>query len=208
MQSPAADYRRGSVPAWLKLGYGLGTPIVAALYARAYGPKNFLWLSDLALASTAAAVIGENALPASVAAVGALPLEIAWNLDFASGGRLFGLAGYMFDRKLPRWLRALSLFHVALPPTLAFLLSRLGYDRRALPLAAAATTLVLPLSYLLTDAEANTNWVFGPGRRAQRRLPPLVYLGLEMLALPLLVFLPMHVLLARRFGGLDRTRHD
>src|SRR5437763_6389058 len=116
------------VPGALKFGYGAATPVIAAVYARCYGPANFLWLSDIALGLTTAAVITEEALPASVAAVGVLPLEIAWNIDLVSGGRLLGLAGYMFDRKLPRWLRALSLFHVALPPTLSLLLRRLGYD--------------------------------------------------------------------------------
>src|SRR5438552_18587297 len=99
------------VPGALKLGYGAATPVIAAVYARCYGPTNFLWLSDIALGLTTAAVINETALPASVAAVGALPLEIAWNADFISGGRLWGLAGYMFDRTLPVGLRALPLFH-------------------------------------------------------------------------------------------------
>ena len=74
-----------------------------------------------------------------------------------------------------------------------------GLRSRALPLAAATTTVVLPLSYALTEPEANTNWVFGLGSRPQRTLPPLLYLALEMLVLPLFVFLPMHLLLARLF---------
>ena len=138
-------------------------------------------------------------MPASVAAVGVLPLEIAWNTDFVSGGRLLGLAGYMFDRKLPRWLRGLSLFHVALPPTLYLLLRRLGYDRRALAIHCSLTWTVLPLTYAVTDPGDNINWVFGPGARPQRRVPPLGYLGLAMIAFPLLVHWPTHLILRNLF---------
>src|SRR5437868_8888869 len=106
----------------------------------------------------------------------------------------------MFDRKLPPWLRALSLFHAALPPTLYFLLSRLGYDWRALAVQSGLTLAVLPLTYAITDPRDNINWVFGPGARPQRRLPPLLYLGLAMLAFPLLVHLPTHLACRRLFS--------
>jgi hypothetical protein len=206
------DRSRGcapAVPIWLKLGYGVATPIIAGVYWRAYGPKNFLWLSDIALASTTLGVIGENRLLASMPAVGVLPLEAAWNIDFFSGGKAMGLAGYMFDQRLPRGLRALSLFHVALPPTLIWMLARLGYDRRALGYQTILTWSVLPLSYALTKPEQNVNWVFGPGRQPQRKLPPLLYLCLKMLALPALIILPMHIILERAFGAPDeRTRRD
>lgn len=190
-----------AVPVWLKLGYGIGTPVVAAVYWRSYGPKNYLWLSDLALASTALSVITEKRLLASMPTVGVLPLELAWNVDFLSRGRLLGLAAYMFDRRLPLGLRALSLFHVALPPTLCWMLWRFGYDRRALPAQTAVTWAALAASYVLSREEENINWVFGPGSKRQRMMNPLVYLGLEMIALPLGLLLPMHVLLDRFFSN-------
>jgi hypothetical protein len=183
---PAHDmafHRRPGVPAWLKLGFGVGTPVIACVYA-----------------STTLAVLTENRLLASMPAVGALPLEVAWNADFISGGRLLGLAGYMFDKDLPPGLRALSLFHVALPPTLIWMLRRFGYDRRAFLAQTALTWALLPLTYAVTKPEENTNWVFGPGREPQRRLPPLLYLALEMAVLPAMVFLPTHLLLRRLFG--------
>lgn len=187
------------VPLALKLAYGMATPAIAAVYACRYGIGNFLWLSDIALGLMTDAVITERALPASIAAVAVLPLEIAWNADFISGGRLTGLAGYMFDRELPLGLRALSLFHVALPPTLLWLLRRLGYDRRAFAVQCGITAIVLPLTHALTEPEKNINWAFGPGARPQQRLPPLVYLGLAMLAFPLLVHAPTDAVLRRLF---------
>src|SRR5205823_8983722 len=164
----AADRRR--VPLALKLAYGVATLLIARVYARCYGVKNFLWLSDIALGLTTAAVVTENRLLASIAAVGVLPLELAWNADIVTGGRLIGLAAYMFDKRLSPGLRALSLFHIALPPTLLWLLRRFGYDRRAFAIQCGLTAIVLPVSYAITEPKDNVNWVFGPGSQPQRRL--------------------------------------
>lgn len=194
------------VPAGLKAAYGVATPAIAAVYARCYGVANFLWLSDIALGLTTAAVITEKPLPANIAAVSVLPLELAWNADFVTGGRLIGLAGYMFDRKLSLGLRALSLFHVALPPTLVWLLRKLGYDRRALAIQCGVTWTVLPVAYAFTDPKKNINWVFGPGTRPQTRIPPLLYLGLAMVAFPLLVHWPAHLVMRRLFPAVPRHR--
>jgi len=187
------------VPFAIKLAYGLGTPIIGTVYARTYGPQNFLWLSDIALGLTAAAVIAESRLPASIAAVGVLALELAWNADFAARGKLMGLAAYMFDSKLSRGLRALSLFHVALPPTLIWLLRRLGYDRRAFAIQCGLTWAALSLTYAFTDPNQNINWAFGLGTRPQHRLPLLLYLALLMLAFPVLAHWPTHLALTRLF---------
>ena len=187
------------VPFWLKLAYGLAVPVIAVVYWRAYGPTNFLWFSDIALVCTLAALLTGNRLLASMPAVGVLPLELAWTIDFLAGGRLIGLAAYMYDSQLPLYLRAMSLFHLALPPTLIYLLYGLGYDERALLYQTLLTWIVLVLTYLVTDPEKNINWAFGPGQTPQSILPPLLYLGIEMVVLPLAVFLPMHLLLKRLF---------
>jgi hypothetical protein len=185
----------GDIPLWLKLGYAVPVPVIAIVYWTNYGPANFLWLSDIALLFTLAAVLAENPLLASMPAVGVLPLEIAWTIDFLSGGRLIGLAAYMFDPKLPLYLRALSTFHLALPPTLLFLLYRLGYDERALLYQTLLTWAVLIASYLVSPSEQNINWVFGPGSKPQERLPAPLYLIFEMIVLALLVFIPTHLVL-------------
>jgi hypothetical protein len=187
------------IPLWLTLAYGLTVPIVAAVYWRSYGPANFLWLSDVALGFTFAALLTGDRLIASMSAVGVLALELAWTVDFLTGGRIIGLAAYMFDPKLSLYLRALSLFHLALPPTLVFLLYRLGYDRRALIYQTLLTWVILLVTYVATEREQNINWVFGPGSKPQRLLPPPLYLALEMAVLPLFVFLPTHLILARFF---------
>ena len=98
---------------FLSLGFLL---LVIVVYWRHSGPSNFLWLSDLGLACTVAAFVLESPLLASMPAVGILVLELAWTADFIAGGRLLGLAGYMFDASYPLYLRLLSLFHLATPP--------------------------------------------------------------------------------------------
>jgi hypothetical protein len=189
-------------PLWLKLAYAVFLCVLVPIYWRQYGPGNFLWLSDIALFLTATAVIVERppALrPALVGmvAVGVLPLEIAWCVDFALGGKLLGLTAYMFDTAKPLYLRSLSLFHIALPPTVIWMLIRYGYDRRSPRRQILLIWIVLPLTYALTAPSLNVNWVFGPGNAPQTFIPPLAYLALEMAALPLLIVLPMDRLLRR-----------
>jgi len=184
---------------WLTLVYGLAVPLIAVIYWRAYGPTNFLWLSDVGLVLTLAALLSGSRLIASMAAVGMLALELAWTIDFLAGGRLITIAAYMFDAKLPRYLRALSLFHLALPPTLLFLVYQFGYEWRALIYQTLLTWAVLIVTYVTTDPEKNINWVFGPGSKPQHAVPPLLYLGLEMAIIPICVFLPTHLLLDRFF---------
>jgi hypothetical protein len=195
----AHSKRADAVPLWLKLAHGGFVAVLIPVYWRHYRPQNFLWLSDLALFATTAAVISEKRWLAGMAAVGALALEIAWTADFIVGGKI-ELASYMFDPEKPLYLRALSLFHLALPPTLLWLLHRFGYDPRSFVRQTVLTLLLLPASWLLSTPEENVNWVYGPGAEPQHVLPPLAYLALEMAALPALAFWPTHLILKRLFA--------
>src|SRR5204863_3923637 len=89
----------------------------------------------------------------------------------------------------------ISLFHLALPPTLFFLLYQFGYDERALIYQTLLTWGVLIVTYVATDPKKNINWVFGPSAKPQLLLPSLLYLALVMVIFPVFVFLPMHLLL-------------
>jgi hypothetical protein len=189
----------GFVPLWLKLAFIAFLPVLIVTYWRRYGPSNFLWLSDIALFLTAAAVIFESPLLASLPAVGVLPLEIFWTIDFILLGR-FGLTSYMFDRQWPLWLRAISLFHLALPPTILWMLWKFGYDPLAFPLQLALTLAVLVFCYAFTDPQKNINWVFGPGEKPQTRISPRLYFAILLVVIPLCVMTPMHFLLMWLFG--------
>ena len=194
---------RSVVPPWLKIAHLAFVTVLVPVYWRSYGPANFLWFSDLSLFLLTAVLLLENRLLASMTAVGAVAVETFWILDFVihliSGSRLFGAADYMFDPNVQFGLRALSLFHLWLPPLSLWLVWRLGYDRRALAAQTLLAWALLLATYFLTDPRDNINWAFGLGRSPQHRLDPPVYLALMMAMLPLGAFVPIHLLLARFF---------
>ena len=191
------------IPLWMKLTYTILVLIIVPVYAKKWGWGNFLWFSDIALLATVPALWLESRLLAGMMAVGVLFPEIFWNLSFfvrlLTGKRISGLTDYMFDPKYPLYLRLLSLFHVFLPPLLLWLVARLGYEHDAWLFQTALAWVVLPLSYALTDPKENVNWVHGLRNQPQKRIPPLAYLGLLMLAFPVLIFLPTHFILKLLF---------
>lgn len=192
------------IPLWLKLAYTAMVATIVPVYYVHYGPANFLWFSDIALIVTAIALWAESRLLASTMAVAVLLPELLWNVSFFSRlllrVRVSALADYMFDPGIPLWIRALSLFHIPMPLVLVWMLSTLGYDARALSAQTALAWVVFPLTYALTDPQENINWVFGPGGRPQRWLPPRVYLGLLLIVFPLIVYVPTHLVLSALFG--------
>jgi len=190
----------GRIPLWIKILYSLFLCVLVPVYWQHYGPANFLWACDIALFFVLAALWSERPLPNSMMAIGVLPFEIAWIIDFVAGAQLLGMASYMFEPEWPLYLRSLSFFHKALPLIMIFLLRRLGYDRRALAAQTLLIWLVLPATYLLTDPVANINLVFGFGKEPQTAIHPLLYLALEMVLLPLAVCWPVHLVLQRLFG--------
>lgn len=187
------------IPLWLKVIYTVFVVITILVYLKKYGPGNFLWFSDIALIVTVAALWLENQLLASMMAVGILLPEAVWNVSFfgrlLTGKQLTGLAGYMFDPDKPLYLRAISLFHVFLPVLLVWLISQLGYASDAWICQTMLAWVVLPVTYWVTKPEDNINWVYGPKGKPQKRMPPLLYLLLVMLAFPILVYFPTHLIL-------------
>ena len=180
----------------VKVAWTLFLVVLVPVYWAHYGPANFLWFSDIALLGGGAALWLESPLLASMMMLAVLLPECAWNLDFfgrlLTGRRMFGMSAYMFERKHPRFIRALSLFHVPLPIGLVWLVHRLGYDRRAWLAQSLLALVVLPVSYRLTDPADNVNWVHGLGS-PQRRLPPWLYLALLIVAFSLVLYLPPHL---------------
>ena len=185
-------------PLWLKIGYTIFVCLLVPVYWAKYGPANFLWFSDIALLLTLPALWLESSLLASMMAVGVLLLEIAWNLDFfgrlVSGKSLFELSKYMFDPSIPLGVRALSLFHIVLPPLLLWMVYRLGYDERAFIAQTILAWVVLLLSYWLAKPSENVNWVRGFDK-PQTTMSAPAYLALLMIGFPVLIYLPMHLVL-------------
>jgi hypothetical protein len=192
-----------SIHLGIKLAYTLFLLVLVPVYLAHYGPRNFLWFSDIALLGAGAALWLEWPLLASMMMLAVLLPELAWNLDFfgrlLTGRLMFGMSAYMFEQSRPRYLRALSLFHVPLPAGLVWLVLRLGYDRRAWLAQSLLALVVLPVTYWLTDPEENVNWVRGLGR-PQSTLPSGLYLALLIVAFSLVLYLPPHLLFAHFFS--------
>ena len=132
-----------------------------------YGPLNFLWFSDIILILTFFATLFESRFLASMAAVGGFISLSLWNIDFfftllayLFGIKLASLTAYMFNSELPVWLRTLSLFHVALPFFLLWLIYRLGYHKRAWVFQIVFFWIVIPITWFVTDPSKNINGVF------------------------------------------------
>lgn len=178
--------------------------LIVPVYWAQYGPGNFLWFSDIALLTTALALWLESPLLASMMALAVFLPELVWNIDFfvrvIAGVSLTGLSAYMFNRKTSLLIRTLSLFHVALPALLIWMVFTLGYDGRALGAQTLVAWIVLPFSYLLTDRSENVNWVHGFGDEPKKWLPAPLYVILLMILFPVAVYLPTHLLLKRVIG--------
>jgi hypothetical protein len=203
----------GSIPLWVKLSYTLFVLVLVPVYLDAYGPTNFLYFCDVALLLTVAAIWLESSLLASAASVGIVLPQLLWMLDFlasAAGLPITGMTAYMFNGAIPLYARFLSFFHFWLPLLLIWLLSRLGYDRRAPGLWSAIALVLVLVSYFFLPAPpappdnpglpVNVNYVFGlSDDRPQQWIHPVAYLVCLLAALPLVIFWPSHVLLKRIF---------
>lgn len=180
--------------------------VVVPVYIVKHGPSNFLWFSDIGLLGIFAALWLEHRLLGSMMAVAVLLPETVWVISFVSGviarGRgVSTLAAYMFDTRIPLYLRALSCaFHLALPPGAVWLVYRYGYDDRALAAQTVVAWLVLPATLWLTPPEKNVNWVRGFGHPPRTPLPLPWHFALLLVAYPLAIYWPTHWLLERLFG--------
>ena len=101
-----------SVPLAVKILYALFVAVLVPAYWRHWGLANFLWFSDIALLALVPALWLENALLVSMLAISVVFFEALWNADFffrlAAGKSLIGLSAYMFDPRIPLFMRGLS----------------------------------------------------------------------------------------------------
>ncbi|CAM3304758.1 hypothetical protein [Halomonas lysinitropha] len=196
------------LPLWLKLVFSLWVATWAPTYWMLLGPQNYFWLCNLANFLLLAGLWSESRRLISMQWLAVALVGTFWAVDvgtaWVTGWHPIGGTEYMFDPQHPPLTRAMSLYHLILPLVAGFAIWRIGYDRRALVWQSLLTWLVIPASYLFTEAERNINWVEGPFGQPQDSLPPLVYLAGLMLLWPLVVYLPVHGLtlaLSRRRCG-------
>ena len=201
------------IPLAAKLAVTAFLAVLLPVYLHTYGPTNFLWFCDAALILTVAGMWLESALLISMCAVGILLPQCLWLVDFGVnllGFHFLNLTGYMFDPHLPLFTRGLSLFHGWLPLLLVWLLFRLGYDKRALPVWTALAATLCIVCYFFTPAAGshlanpnlpiNINYLYGfndqqPQHWVNQNLYVILWLGVLWLA----AFLPTHLALRKIF---------
>jgi hypothetical protein len=192
-----------SISLWVTIPYTLFVAVLVPVYWVRYGPTNFLWFSDIALIGTLLGLWLESPLLVSMMTTSVLILDTLWsvlffrNLILDRGTR--GFVGYMFDPRMPLFIRGLSLFHILLPVVQLWTLSNLGYDVRGWKYMVALAWIVLPLTYAVSGPEKNINWVYGVKEVPQKWLPPYLYLAALMVIYPLVICLPTHVILKEIF---------
>jgi hypothetical protein len=208
------------LPLWLKVAYTAFIAVLVPFYWRLYGPTNFLYFCDLALFFALAAMWSESPLLASMPAVGILLPQALWMVDFVGtlvGHPVFGMAGYMFDRQKPLFTRGLSFFHFWLPILLVYMVWRLGYDRRAFRAWSALAFALLIACYVFLPAPppprdqpnlpVNVNYVYGlSDEKPQTWMNPHLYFFMVLVGLPLVIFLPTHLVLQKLFGCQETSR--
>lgn len=167
------------IPIALKWIFSVYMLILIPFYWINYGLENFLWLSDIVLFFIFFAILFESKLLASMAMVGDFFYTALWNIDFfftLFSLPSFGFTKYMFSPEQPIWLRALSLFHVALPPLMLFLIYRLGYDKRACRLQIAFSFALIFITFITTSPDKNINLVNGYKEIEWLSMNPFLYL--------------------------------
>jgi hypothetical protein len=195
------------LPLWFKLVYLAFVAFLVPVYAGYHGLPNFLWFSNVALLGGLLAAWLENRRLASMMLVAVLLLEMGWIGDFiaglVSGGVTpFGLVQYMFDPEIPPLVRGLSLYHLALPFVLFWMVWRLRYEPGAWRAWLLPGNGVLLATFLFNPPDRNINWIRGPAGETDF-LPPLLWLAVLMAGLSLIWWLTHRFNLAL-MGRLDR----
>lgn len=195
------------IPLWLKILYTLFMLVLVPAYWKNYGLTNFLYFCDVCLLILVVAIWREDPLLISMCSVGILIPQAFWVVDFVArlvGRPLTGMTAYMFNRQASLFLRGLSFFHGWLPFLLAFLVWRVGYDPRALPLWTVTTWALLLICFFLMPGPkpnaglkpVNINYVWGmDDAAAQTWMPAWAWLCTLLVGLPLVVFVPTHFFL-------------
>lgn len=201
----AGEKSTSRIPMTVKTSYSAFMAVLIPYYYHAYGPTNFLWFCDVALIVTLIGLWKESKFLISTQAVAIVFPQFLWCIDFfwnmAFGRPMVGLATYMFDSQISLFVRGLSLFHGWLPFLLLWLVSRLGYDRNAWMAQIGICWGVLLTAFLVLPGPdtlaGNVDKVFGWGETAQTVMHPVAWLGIVLLAYPLLVYVASHLVFSR-----------
>jgi hypothetical protein len=186
------------LPLWLKVGWTLWLAVWAPVYWRQYGAQNFLFFCDIGNILIGVGLWLESSLIFSWVTCGLLLFQALFTFDLILvlivGRHPIGGTEYMFDPHLSLFVRLLSLFHVVTPPLLLWTIWKLGYDAKGWKLQTLTAWIVVPINYFWRP-EHDVNWARGLFLHEQRMVPGWVYLLAYLVAVPLFIYLPTHLIL-------------
>lgn len=140
----------------------------------------------------------------SMAAIGVLPLELIWAVDYftklLTAQTLLGIVDYMFDEKYSLLLRSFSFFHLVMPFIWLRYLMKWGYDKRAFSYQIFLTVIILLLTYFFTNPKENINWVFMPQAQGWEHIPQTLWLIFLIISFAIFLFFPLHKLYQTLFN--------
>jgi hypothetical protein len=207
----AGSAARATVPIAVRICAALWLLIWTPSYAVVWGWPNFLHLCDVSVFLTCAGLLASNRLLLSSQALATVIPDALWALDTGAreffGRNLTGGTEYMWDPRYPLWVRLLSLFHIALPIVLLWMLSRMGYDRRAFALQSAIAAAALVASRF-TPQQQNINFVFRAPVVHRAFGPPAVHVAIVFAVAVLAMYWPTHKALAKLLPVAERARRQ
>jgi hypothetical protein len=205
---PANTMAGMRLPLWLKLAWTFWVLAWALLYWRQYGLQNFLYFCDLGNLLILAGLWLESPLIFSWQASGLLIFQTIFSIDLVgallTGTHITGGTEYMFDARVPLFMRLFGLFHVVVPVLLLWGIWRLGYDPRGWKLQTLTAWIVVPLCYFWRP-QFDVNWARGPFFREQHVVPGWLYVLAYLILVPLLIYYPTHLFL-QWWTGRDSSR--
>jgi hypothetical protein len=205
---PANTMAGMRLPLWLKLAWTFWVLAWAPLYWRQYGLQNFLYFCDLGNLLILAGLWLESPLIFSWQASGLLIFQTIFSIDLVgallTGTHITGGTEYMFDVRVPLFMRLFGLFHVVVPVLLLWGIWRLGYDPRGWKLQTLTAWIVVPLCYFWRP-QFDVNWARGPFFREQHVVPGWLYVLAYLILVPLLIYYPTHLFL-QWWTGRDSSR--
>ena len=190
---------KSRIPLWLKVAWTAWLLVWAPVYWRQYGAQNFLYFCDLGNLLIAAGLWLESRLILSWQAVGLLVFQSLYALDLVGavlfGHHIIGGTEYMFDPKVPLFVRLLGLYHLVVPPLLLWSVRRLGYDKRAWKWQTLTCWVLVPINFFWRP-EYNVNWARGLGHE-HHLVSGWLYLAAYLIVVPVVVYWPTHWALKR-----------
>jgi len=174
----------------------------ALTYEIYWGASSFLYLCDIAVVLTCIGLAlpsgSASTLLISSQAVSSVLIDSMWAVDalvrLIAHTHIIGGTEYLFDQHYPPWVRAMSLFHVALPPVLLWAVRRTGYDQRGFQLQALIAALAMIASRFVDPAK-NVNFAFAGPLMNKQWGPVPVHLACMFFGLVLVIYWPTHRLL-------------